>query len=224
MNFLKLVNSPLLLYGLTITTFIAFLFLFQKNQTNFVIFYALTLILIQCYTKNMIIILAAGLLAIMLVKFKRSLKRRLTKENFESKIETKKELTAETKTHPMFIQQTVKQPETVENYVPVSDEMLAKVPEQTQSKEAVMLPELKIQREENPSGVSKINYAATLDEAYGNLNNLIGDQGIDQLTSQSKQLLQQQNKLVETMKGLQPLMANAKELINSFKSMSFVNA
>jgi len=223
MNFLKLVNSPLLLYGLTITTFIAFLFLFQKNQTNFVIFYALTLILIQCYTKNMIIILATGLLVIMLVKFKKSLKR-LTKENFENKLETKKELATESKTPPMFIQQTVKQPETVENYVPVSDEMLAKVPEQTQSKEALMLPELKIQGEENPFGVSKINYAATLDEAYGNLNNLIGDQGIDQLTSQSKQLLQQQNKLVETMKGLQPLMANAKELINSFKSMSFVNA
>lgn len=72
--------------------------------------------------------------------------------------------------------------------------------------------------------VSKPDYATTINEAYGNLNNMIGGEGIEKLTSQTSQLLAQQNKLVESMKGLTPLMDNAKSLIDTFKGLDLVSS
>jgi hypothetical protein len=74
------------------------------------------------------------------------------------------------------------------------------------------------------SSSSSLDYASTIEEAYGNLNGFIGSEGIKNLTNQTNSLLQQQNTLVDTMKTLQPLMANAKSLMDSFKSMDPRNA
>ena len=71
---------------------------------------------------------------------------------------------------------------------------------------------------------SDVNYGATLSEAYSNLNNLVGKDGIDKLTNQTSTLLAQQNQLVKSMEGLAPLMKNAKSLIDTFQGLDLVNA
>ena len=50
-----------------------------------------------------------------------------------------------------------------------------------------------------------IDYASTVEEAYDNLNNIIGSDGIKNLTSDTKKLMHQQMQLTEAMKNIQPL-------------------
>ena len=61
----------------------------------------------------------------------------------------------------------------------------------------------------------RIDYATTLEDAYSNLNNMIGKDGIKNLTRDTSALMKQQMQLASAMKGMQPLIGQAKEMMNS---------
>ena len=61
----------------------------------------------------------------------------------------------------------------------------------------------------------RIDYATTLDDAYSNLNNMIGKDGIKNLTRDTQALMKQQLQLASAMKGMQPLIGQAKEMMSS---------
>ena len=61
----------------------------------------------------------------------------------------------------------------------------------------------------------RIDYASTLEDAYSNLNKMIGKDGIKNLTRDTKALMDQQMQLATAMKGMQPLIGQAKEMMNS---------
>jgi preprotein translocase subunit SecG len=69
----------------------------------------------------------------------------------------------------------------------------------------------------------KVNYAATVQDAYTNLDKLVGSDGINQLTEQTSSLLSHQTKLVDTMKNLTPLMNQVRGLISTFEKASPTN-
>lgn len=50
-----------------------------------------------------------------------------------------------------------------------------------------------------------IDYASTVTEAYEQLNNILGSDGIKSLTKDTKHLMTQQMQLAEAMKGMEPL-------------------
>jgi hypothetical protein len=58
-----------------------------------------------------------------------------------------------------------------------------------------------------------IDYASTVEEAYDNLNNIIGSDGMKNLTSDTKRLMQQQVQLTEAMKNIQPLVESMGPLL-----------
>ena len=61
--------------------------------------------------------------------------------------------------------------------------------------------------EQKPTKKNKYNidYASTVEEAYDNLNKIIGGDGIKNLTSDTQRLMEQQLQLTEAMKNIQPL-------------------
>ena len=61
----------------------------------------------------------------------------------------------------------------------------------------------------------RIDYATTLEDAYTNLNSMVGKDGIKALTKDTKALMKQQVELANAMKGMQPLIGQAKEMMNS---------
>ena len=52
----------------------------------------------------------------------------------------------------------------------------------------------------------RIDYAATLEGAYDNLNKMLGDKGMQGLTQETKKLVKQQKGLMESLKGMTTLM------------------
>ena len=68
----------------------------------------------------------------------------------------------------------------------------------------------------------KVDYASTVEEAYDNLNQILGSDGIKNLTSDTQNLMKQQVQLAESMKnmapiiqGMAPLMKQAEGLLGS---------
>lgn len=59
-----------------------------------------------------------------------------------------------------------------------------------------------------------IDYASTVEEAYDNLNNTLGSEGIKSLTTDTKRLMQQQMQLTEAMKNIQPLVETMGPLLD----------
>jgi len=81
--------------------------------------------------------------------------------------------------------------------------------------------------EEKFTGYSKknnrVDYAATVEDAYGDLNNILGGDGIKNLTADTQKLMNQQLQLAEAMKSMTPLLDQAKSLMNGFDMKNFGN-
>ena len=67
---------------------------------------------------------------------------------------------------------------------------------------------------------NRVDYAKTLEKAYDNLENLVGKEGVNGLTSQTNVLMDQQQKLMENMKSMEPLLKTAQSFLDKFESSS----
>jgi len=63
---------------------------------------------------------------------------------------------------------------------------------------------------------NRIDYAATVEDAYDDLNKILGGDGIKRLTDDTQKLMGQQLQLAEAMKGMSPLLNQAKQLLSGF--------
>jgi hypothetical protein len=70
---------------------------------------------------------------------------------------------------------------------------------------------------------SRLDYAATVEDAYGDLNKILGGDGIKNLTADTQKLMNQQLQLAEAMKSMTPLLEQAKGLIGGFDMKNFGN-
>jgi hypothetical protein len=70
---------------------------------------------------------------------------------------------------------------------------------------------------------SRLDYAATVEDAYGDLNNILGGDGIKNLTADTQKLMEQQLQLANAMKSMTPLLEQAKSLIGGFDMKNFGN-
>ena len=60
---------------------------------------------------------------------------------------------------------------------------------------------------------TRIDYASTIEDAYDDLNKILGSDGIKNLTNDTQNLMQQQLQLAEAMKNMTPLMKNAQDML-----------
>ena len=69
---------------------------------------------------------------------------------------------------------------------------------------------------------NRIDYASTVEDAYEDLNKILGGNGIKQLTDDTQHLMKQQMQLADAMKSMTPLMEQAQSLLKGFdmKSLS----
>jgi hypothetical protein len=70
---------------------------------------------------------------------------------------------------------------------------------------------------------SRLDYAATVEDAYGDLNKILGGDGIKNLTADTQKLMEQQLQLANAMKSMTPLLEQAKSLIGGFDMKNFGN-
>jgi phosphoglycerol transferase MdoB-like AlkP superfamily enzyme len=68
---------------------------------------------------------------------------------------------------------------------------------------------------------NRIDYASTIEDAYDDLNRILGSDGIKKLTGDTQRLMNQQLQLADAMKSMSPLLEQAKGLLQGFDMKSF---
>jgi len=63
---------------------------------------------------------------------------------------------------------------------------------------------------------NRLDYAATVEDAYADLDKILGGEGIKNLTSDTQRLMEQQTQLANAMKGMGPLLEQAKGMLQGF--------
>lgn len=64
----------------------------------------------------------------------------------------------------------------------------------------------------------RVDYASTVEKAYNNLENILGGEGMKNLTNDTQKLIKQQQSLMGTLKQMKPLISMAKDTMNSVDS------
>jgi hypothetical protein len=68
-------------------------------------------------------------------------------------------------------------------------------------------------------GQYNIDYASTIEDAYDDLNKIIGGDGMKKLTEDSQRLMKQQQQLAEAMQSIGPLVEKMAPMLESAQSM-----
>jgi len=66
---------------------------------------------------------------------------------------------------------------------------------------------------------SKVDYASTVENAYDNLNKILGGDGMKRLTDDTQQLMKKQQQLASSMEAMTPLIQNITPLLNQTKDL-----
>ncbi len=183
---------------------------------NVVILFIVIAILVRYFSKNMIIVLGIPLIFVNLM----SLQRNTSFEGFEGE-------------NKEAVKDTIKETEQ-DNH----KKIINKINKQVNKKTSQGLPQTPLEptavdttttdtSESFEAGRRKnrgnpIDYASTIEDAYDQLNSILGSDGIQRLTEDSQRLMKQQSQLAESMKqmgplikGMEPMLSKAQEMMSS---------
>jgi hypothetical protein len=149
-----------------------------------VVFFGLTGYLTTYFSKNMIIILLVSMLTTNLLLGTRILKKHV--EGMSGK--RKKEVEEEEDTPSHSFSGTTPQGK------PTSEQMTDK-------------------KKSNGKSGSQVDYAATLEHAYDNLDNLIGQDGIKKMSEQTERLASKQKELMQNIENMGPMLQKAGSML-----------
>jgi hypothetical protein len=194
-TFSKFIHSKLLLYIVFTLSVIVFLGNLLTGHFDVVVYYVLIAGLTSFFTNNMTIVLLIPLVSVLLYSRFSNHKMYKNKEGMENSNKSDQDKIDELKKN------------TNSNPISSSNNSLPVIPineEQPANEETFKNNESK-KSDSNKKKKYNIDYASTVEEAYDNLNNIIGSDGIQNLTGDTKRLMDQQLKLTEAMKNIQPL-------------------
>ncbi len=212
----KLLTNKYFLYFIVFVSAANVLGYLVSNRVNTVIFFGLIAFLASRFSKNMVVILLAALIATNLLMVNKGTREGLENATTEVKPDATDEKKPEVK------------PDETDAAVAAA---VGSVPTGGASAETVKPDEKKKEVEKfgnknasklsgaapvNTDGGSRIDYASTLEGAYDNLDKILGSDGINKLTGDTQKLMDQQQKLFNSMQSMAPMIENAKGMMAGF--------
>lgn len=189
----KLLNDKNVLYVVFVLAILNLLGYLVVQNIEAVVFFLIVGFLSTYFSKNMIIVL---MIAIVSTSIFSSTRNTFVKEGMSSQREHSKIGTESSNKQPVKENKNKKM-----NATP--DDMKEK-----QEPEGMTTVSNKAKKP------NKLDYAGTLEKAYENLQNTIGEGGIEGLTVQTKKLLDQQESLMKNIKGMEPFLATAESFMS----------
>ena len=171
------------------------------NKTQIVILFILIGYLMTCFSKNMVIVLLVPLVLVNLLTSGIMMKEGFT-EGFDCK-EGEKYDEEQKKCVPIPVEPKP-EPAATE---PAAAEPAAAEPAPAKKDGFASAGARK--------GGSRVDMGSTLEQAYDDLNSVLGSDGIKNLTSDTQNLMKQQLHLAEAMKEMGPLMQQAQSMLKT---------
>ena len=199
----KILTNKLVLNIVSIVALFNVLGYMVMGNLNNVVFFLILAVLVRYFSKNMIIVLGVPLVLVNLMSLK----------GFSYRVEG---------------MATKKQPEPKKEAD--SEEEEKKTDDTTGTKDSVGASNDKKSDEHfevgrPKNGGSKIDYAATIEGAYDQLNSILGSDGIKNLTGDTQRLMQQQADLAKSMESMGPMIEKMMPMaVQASQMMKSMNA
>ena len=177
----KLLTNSWVLKIVFITSFVSVLSYIVLGNLNAFAFFVVLAALIRYFSRNMIIILGVPLILVNLYVFNKSTKEGL-ENNDDKKVSQAKVI------------DKLNSDKRTQDSTPITPPIIGR---KTDESFEVGRPK--------KGGAHDIDYASTIEDAYDELNKILGSDGIKRLTDDTQGLMKQQAQLAESMKGMAPL-------------------
>jgi hypothetical protein len=212
----KFFSSKTLLNIVVAISFLNIIWFVIFGETIAIIYFILIGLVTSFFSKNMVIVLSIPLVLVNLFLantiFSNSVKKREGLENktdnndsssSTSKNDKNKKKTSTSSSTNQGLPITPLDNNTTETNTPENDNNIENnIENKTEIDES-----FEVGRSKKNSKGYNIDYASTVEDAYDELNKILGSDGIKRLTSDTQNLMKQQMQLAESMKSMQPLIA-----------------
>jgi hypothetical protein len=178
------------------------------NQTIAIVYFILIGLLTSFFSKNMVIVLLTPLLLVNL--FVVGSNKSYSREGLENKTDSDKNNSDSKNTSSSTTSKKTTSASTSTNQgLPITPlDHPQDIQSNTVENKADVDESFEVGRGKKNSKGYNIDYASTVEDAYDELNKILGSDGIKRLTSDTQSLMKQQMKLAESMKDMQPLIAS----------------
>ena len=226
----KLLTNKYFLYFIVFLSATNLFGYLATNKYNAIIFFVLVSLLTYQFSKNMAVILLVALLSTGVL-----MSGKLIREGMESgssmntTVEKAGDIDPQIKAATQALDET-NDVEKAKQRLSKSD--IANRSEGPTKPKDPNNPDLNASDESGPEGFSlekgptktskssnsapRLDYAATLEESYKNLDNILGGDSIQKLTSDTQKLMAQQQSLFNTMNKMVPVLEGAQNMLKGF--------
>ena len=177
------------------------------GKTTAILFYIVLAILITQFNKNMIIVLGVPLILVNLFVAKGYSfvegAETMGGDNGSTKTSDSQTMSQGDKDTIKKVAQKAQDKKTASGAVMTPLESTSDTT--TDSSPDTMDESFEVGRAKKRGGGNQIDYAATVEGAYDELNSILGSEGIKRLTDDTQKLMKQQLQLAESMKGMGPM-------------------
>ena len=207
----KLLSNKMFLnfiVGISFLNIIAFVML---NQTVALIYFILIGLATSFFSKNMSIVLLVPLILVNLFVATSNKMYVYNREGLENKTDSDKgvsENESKSESATKKTSSTSSTSTTTNQGLPITPLDNPQDIQSNSNEKAEVDESFEVGRGKKNSKGYNIDYASTVEDAYDELNKILGSDGIKRLTSDTQGLMKQQMKLAESMKDMQPLIAS----------------
>jgi len=193
MKLKKILNSKYVLYGVLLVALANVVGYISVGDYDSLIFFCVIGLLSSYFSKNMIIILTISVLATNIAFASDRVREKKVREGMKNKGKKKEDLKKK--------KEGLKAKKKKENY--------------TQKNVPPSVPAPATESEEDGAIGKRIDYASTMEKAYDNLSKMLGPKGLDGLSTETKNLVEQQKGLLKNLNNMAPVLKSAKETMDS---------
>jgi len=203
----KILSNKILLNIVVGISFLNIIGFVMFNQTVAIVYFILIGLLTSFFSKNMVIVLLTPLLLVNLfvVGSNQNYNREGLKNNDDINNDDSNKDTSEPP-------KNIKKPATTRSSstnqgLPITPLDHTQDNVENTSSESNVDESFEVGRGKKNSQGYNIDYASTVEDAYDELNKILGSDGIKRLTNDTQSLMKQQLQLAESMKSMEPLIA-----------------
>jgi hypothetical protein len=181
------------------------------GNLNTVLFFIIIAVLIRYFSKNMIIVLGIPLILVNLLSLKGGIMEGL--ENNSSPLPA---TSTDTKMETQMAKNKQQDAKSKQGLpiTPIDDSVKTT---NTDTNNAISDESFEVGRSKNRG--YNIDYASTIEDAYDELNKILGSDGIKRLTGDTQTLMKQQMQLAESMKSMAPMIQSMAPMMKQAQDM-----
>lgn len=204
---------------------VAFLALFNvigytiMGNLNAVLYFIIFAVLVRYFSKNMTIVLGVPLLIVNLLALKQNMIEGMENNDKPINNNGNEKLNPVNKPANKPANKLADKPDAVSSQGLVMSSISSSEPKDNNAAQSTGTEQQGFEPGRRKNRGYDIDYATTIEDAYDELNNILGSDGIHRLTSDTQNLMKQQMQLAEAMKGMGSLVESIQPMVGQLQDM-----